>query len=381
MSVPKVFNYKIFSMDDLVFQLPTKSKDGTYVSRVYKQDERDCRILFQTPQLLAKDLIRTEPNHPSLSLSLENHHEDFINFLHAIDEYCIHFTARHSQSWFQKDFTPEIIDDFYQPTIKHAVCDDFSEQPYVEYGVPLYRKAPNINVYNDSRQLIQWSRIKEHVPVVAIVELKGLRFEQDKLICLWETVQLKASVGQNHVNLTECLHLNDSVQTPSHVDTPVLEVSKPTHPPNPPNSPNPSPSSKITSEAEVPRDNQDNQKNQKNQKTKKTENPPCSDDDGSLDDKDVSPTAPISKDSPDPLRSTTGSPRGSLQEAGSMPAKAESVVPQEGAYDRDVIDDDILKELAQGISINKQKMEDMSKQLNHLQEKANALQHFGISQR
>jgi hypothetical protein len=197
-------NYRGFESQKIKYQSPISSRGNTFVAKL-GCDDPSGRLLFQTPKLVTTTGIKVDSKGCHVDLVLSSDDKDFYDFFTGIDEYNISFTHQHANEWFKKTFPYEVIEDFYVPTVKYKQASDGSTHPCLTLRIPLHKRAPNINVYNDQREIIDWKRVKPGTSMVAIIELRGLKFLQRELVCDWEIVQLKASIEKSKVNLTSLL--------------------------------------------------------------------------------------------------------------------------------------------------------------------------------
>ena len=200
MSTP-LFNYKTFNVEDVNYEPPKLVRGSSFLAKI--NDKK--RLLFQTPKLLCVNQIEVDNKGCHLELQLTEEHSDFYEFLQKVDENNINYTHAASGDWFQKTFPYDIIDDFYIPTVKHKSTETIPNLNYIKIRIPTHKKEPNINIYDDKRDKIDWKRIQPGTQLIAILELKGLKFLQREVVCDWEIVQLKASIERSKVNLTKIL--------------------------------------------------------------------------------------------------------------------------------------------------------------------------------
>ncbi len=196
-----LFNYKTFNVDDIKYDTPKLVRGSSFLAKTHG----DKRLLFQTPKLTSINQIEVDNKGCHLELQLTEEHVDFYEFLQKIDENNIAYTQLESNNWFQKEFPYEIIDDFYIPTVKHKSTKSIPNLNFIKIRIPTHKKEPNINVYDDKRDKIDWKRIQPGTQLIAILELKGLKFLQREVVCDWEIVQVKASIERSKINLTKIL--------------------------------------------------------------------------------------------------------------------------------------------------------------------------------
>ena len=77
--------------------------------------------------------------------------------------------------------------------------------------------TPNINIYNNKRQKIDFKQITNGLNIICILELKGLKFLKQEVVCDWDIIQIKADINIKSLNLTKIL-LNKSVQNNKKTD-------------------------------------------------------------------------------------------------------------------------------------------------------------------
>ncbi len=196
-----LFNYKTYNVNEIDYEQPRLVRGNSFLAKT----QGNKRILFQTPKLMSINQIEIDGKGCHLELQLTEEDKDFYDFLQNLDEKNIGYTYGAASEWFNQDFSYEIIDDFYIPTVKHRSSEKVSNLNYLKVRIPTHKREPNINIYDSKRDKIDWKRIGPGTPLIAIIELKGLKFLQREVICDWEIVQLKAYIERSKVNLTKIL--------------------------------------------------------------------------------------------------------------------------------------------------------------------------------
>lgn len=196
-----LFNYKTYDVNEIDYEQPRLVRGNSFLAKT----QGNKRILFQTPKLTSINQIEIDGKGCHLELQLTEEDKDFYDFLQNLDEKNIGYTYGAASEWFNQDFSYEIIDDFYIPTVKHRSSEKVSNLNYIKVRIPTHKREPNINIYDSKRDKIDWKRIGPGTPLIAIMELKGLKFLQREVICDWEIVQLKAYIERSKVNLTKIL--------------------------------------------------------------------------------------------------------------------------------------------------------------------------------
>lgn len=201
-------------MSSIDFEDPVRIEENDqYLARATISncvEENSKRLFFQTPILKTKNSIQIEDGKCFLDVYLNNDSESFINFIHQLDQYNIENTHKSSINWFNQKFDPDVIEDFYVSTIRNFTPDPnnaVQEQPhtYIRLNIPIHKNQPYINIYNQDKEYIQAKRIKKDVPIIAILEFKGLSFLKNKFVCDINIVQIKAFIEKNKINLTHYL--------------------------------------------------------------------------------------------------------------------------------------------------------------------------------
>lgn len=342
MSVPTIYNFNTFSIPSIQFEEPTRIEEqNLYLARANIKNNSDTnsnRLFFQTPVLKTRSAIQMDDQGCWIEMYLENEHENFINFLHHMDEHNIKTTHTNSDRWFNQHFEPDVIEDFYVSTIRNHTPDgnDHSRpHTFIRLKIPTHRDKPYINIYDQNKDYISYSRIKPDMSVIAILDFKGLSFQKNKFICDVNIVQLKAFVEKNKVNLTSYLSEIDE-------ESKAKELSKI----NACDTDKPTPQKEIQLEP-VPEGNQSELSS------------------GSEEEVSVMPSE---LDHPYPVALSETIPQFSDPSSISDSEDIPSIMPEEGNYNKEVIDDDMIRELAQ--SKRKKHIHRLSKKVDRLQKDA-----------
>ena len=309
MSIPTIYNFNTFSIPSITFEDPVRIEENDqYLARAGISDcvdEASKRLFFQTPILKTKAGIKIQDGRCYLDVYLTNENESFINFIHHLDQYNIENTHKKSINWFNQTFDQDVIEDFYVSTIRnftpepnqntHQNTNQKQEQPhtYIRLNIPIHKNQPYINIYNQDKEYIQAKRIKRDMPIIAILEFKGLSFLKNKFVCDINIVQIKAFIQKNTVNLTQYLSEMDE-------------------------------ESKLKEQSKVVNDK-----------------PSLSSIDESL--------LPSKKDLLHDYTSVDQSKSSSISESDCLTSSSDdipSIMPVEGEYNKDVIDEDMLLELS-----------------------------------
>jgi hypothetical protein len=200
-----LLNYEEYNINELEYNTPKPSKGNVFLANIIGN-----RTLFQSPILKNMSGIAIDSKGCYIELELNENHISFINFLRKIDDFNVNYTCDNSLEWFNDKLPNEVIDDFYISTIQNKVFIDHKTgkktfKNIFKCRIPTLKKKPNINIYNNNREIVNWERLQENTDTVALIELKGLRFLNNQLICDWEIQQLKTIVKKSNINLTNIL--------------------------------------------------------------------------------------------------------------------------------------------------------------------------------
>ena len=193
-----VYNYNNYTFNDLNYDKPINRDDTHFIAPINSSN----RVLFQTPILLNVSDTNIVDNECKLELSIYKDDLSFIHFLDNIDKFNIETIYKNSKEWFDEEFSISDIKSFYIKTIK---------ENKVSFNIPINNNTPNINIYNNKRQKIDFTQITNGLNIICILELKGLKFLKQKVVCDWDIIQIKADINIKSLNLTKIL-LNKSVQ-------------------------------------------------------------------------------------------------------------------------------------------------------------------------
>lgn len=193
-----VYNYNNYTFNDLNYDKPINRDDTHFIAPINSSN----RVLFQTPILLNVSDTNIVDNECKLELSIYKEDLSFIHFLDNIDKFNIETIYKNSKEWFDEEFSISDIKSFYIKTIK---------ENKVSFNIPINNNTPNINIYNNKRQKIDFTQITNGLNIICILELKGLKFLKQKVVCDWDIIQIKADINIKSLNLTKIL-LNKSVQ-------------------------------------------------------------------------------------------------------------------------------------------------------------------------
>ena len=115
-----IIDYKKFDTNRLEYTEPTKVKGGSYVAAMkYRLDNNELSdVVIQTPRLLCNTGIVKSDTRSYLELEFDKEHWLFYEFITDIDDHNIVITEKNSESWFQKKFPLDVVEEFYKSPVK-----------------------------------------------------------------------------------------------------------------------------------------------------------------------------------------------------------------------------------------------------------------------
>lgn len=187
-----IIDFKTINISDISFSNPTKVKGGSYMSIPTYQGKK---IFIQTPRLLNTNGIIKTDNRSSIELDFDKSHWNFYEFITDIDDFNIIQIQKNSESWFNKEFPLDIVEEFYKSPVK---VGRGKRPPSLKLRVPMSRGQLSCSIYDKANQLIRYSDIPSKSKILSILCFSGLRFLKQQVICEWQPIQLKVFFTNNN---------------------------------------------------------------------------------------------------------------------------------------------------------------------------------------
>ena len=181
----EIVDYKTLDFNLLEFTEPEKNKSGSMVASA---QYNGTDLYIQTPRLMCSSLVKTD-NRCALDLEFDKSHGQFYEFITSIDDYSIIQIQKHSKKWFSKEFPLDVVEEFYKTPVK---IGRKSKPPSLKIKVPMAKGVPNLTVYDNKNNTIEFKRIKERTKVLTILKFIGLKFLKQQVICEWIPIQIKS---------------------------------------------------------------------------------------------------------------------------------------------------------------------------------------------
>jgi hypothetical protein len=202
-SVENIIDFKSIDITQISYSSPTKVKGGSYMSIPTYQGKK---IFIQTPRLLNNNGILKTDNRSSIELEFDKSHWNFYEFITDIDDFNIIQIQKNSETWFNKEFPLDIVEDFYKSPVK---VGRGKKPPCLKLKVPISRGEISCSIYDKGNQLIRYNDIPNQSKILCVLWLSGLRFLKQQVICEWHPIQLKVFFNNN--NPRPSYVINDSL--------------------------------------------------------------------------------------------------------------------------------------------------------------------------
>ena len=180
-----IIDYKKFNFDDLTFDAPIKTKNGSHIAFA-KYDSQN--VFIQTPRLKCNQIIKTDIR-CALELEFDKSHGEFYEYITSIDDYSIIQIQKNSKQWFGKKIPLDIVEEFYKTPVKVARKN---KPPSFKIKVPLSKGLPMCVIYNKLNKEIEFNRIKCGTKTLCVLKFIGLKFLKQQVICEWLPIQIKS---------------------------------------------------------------------------------------------------------------------------------------------------------------------------------------------
>lgn len=185
-----ILDYKELNLEDIYFSHPKKLKGGSYISEAFHKDSNNNtqRIFVQTPRLLNTTGIVKNDSRCYIELELDQTHYPFFKFITDLDDHNIINIQKNSLTWFNKHFPLDVVEEFYKTPIK---VGKNKSPPKLKLKIPVSKNSIVCNIYDESKNIIDFTSVKKSSKVICVMEFIGLRFLKQQVLCEWNPVQIK----------------------------------------------------------------------------------------------------------------------------------------------------------------------------------------------
>jgi hypothetical protein len=185
-SVKGIFDINV---QDICFDKPVKNKYGSYISNAYiKENNEKKEIFFQTDKITSLDGIICNETRSYIEIEFNNKNSNLYDFISSLEEHCIITTHKNSNFWFNQKFPLEVVDDFFKSSVKPARSNKL---PSIKFKIPISRKKITAQIYNQKKQLINYSNVLKNNNIKLVVKFEGIKFLKQQCLCELFVLQIK----------------------------------------------------------------------------------------------------------------------------------------------------------------------------------------------
>ena len=147
-------------------------------------------FLIQTGKLKCLNSIEEmkDKKSPYLEVEIPQGKFDMYDLFLSLDDQNIKTTVKNSEEWFKKELPLEAIDDMYKPITKGFKKNT---EPSIKFKLPIIKNKIHCTVYNQQKNSIDISEIKENDELILILHLKGLKVLKQHYLCDCYISQIK----------------------------------------------------------------------------------------------------------------------------------------------------------------------------------------------
>ena len=202
-----ILDYTKINPESIVFSEPKKVKGGSYMTEIkYRNNEGDdVPFIIQTPRLFSSEGIVRNDTRAHLELEFDKSHWPFYEFITNIDDHNIVIIEKHSEKWFTSKFPIDVVEEFYKTPVK---LGRGKNPPKLKIKIPVNRGELVCNIFDNVKNPISHHEVRKNNKVVCVMQLVGLRFLKQQVICEWVPLQIK--VCKESVNTNAEYIINDS---------------------------------------------------------------------------------------------------------------------------------------------------------------------------
>jgi len=221
-----ILDYSKINPESIVFSEPKKVKGGSYMTEInYRTEEgEDVPFIIQTPRLISSEGIVRNDSRAHLELEFDKSHWAFYEFITNIDDHNIVIIEKHSEKWFTNKFPIDVVEEFYKTPVK---LGRGKNPPKLKIKIPVNRGEIACNIFDNVKNHISYNEVKKNNKVVCVMQLVGLRFLKQQVICEWLPLQIKVckeSVSAKAEYMINDTYLSDYEE--NEPEAPLVEEQK-----------------------------------------------------------------------------------------------------------------------------------------------------------
>ena len=186
-----ILQVKDIDYSKITYTKPEKKGSFYYSSIGYSiNDKTQVPFYIQTPKMknlsIGPDIL--DKKNTVIMTELTKNDLSMYDCLLNIDQSNISKTFKHSQEWFGKELTSEIIQEMYKSSIK-AISKD--KNPTLNFKLPIIKNNIECTIYDQQRNYLTIDAIQPNIDVNFIIHIKGLKFLKQHYYCEYYVSQIK----------------------------------------------------------------------------------------------------------------------------------------------------------------------------------------------
>jgi hypothetical protein len=209
-----ITDYRNIDINQIELKKPEKIKGSYYSFAQYKGNE----IYIKTPMLTnITNIVKLDTRcYIELDLDISNEeNNEFYEFLSNFDDNNILKIHKESNSWFNKEFPLDIVEEFYTSPLKHK------NNPKLKLKVPVTKNKIDCSIYDKNNVSI--TNLNENNKVICLLKFCGLKFLSQQVISEWIPIQIKTNEIATQSNMEYLI--NDNFK--NNIESTEPELSEP----------------------------------------------------------------------------------------------------------------------------------------------------------
>jgi len=201
-----ITDYRNIDINQIELKKPEKIKGSYYSFAQYKGND----IYIKTPMLTnITNIVKLDTRcYIELDLDISNEEtNEFYEFLSNFDDNNILKIHKESNSWFNKEFPLDIVEEFYTSPLKHK------NNPKLKLKVPVTKNKIDCSIYDKNNVSI--TNLNENNKVICLLKFCGLKFLSQQVISEWIPIQIKTNEIANQSNMEYLINENFKNNTES----------------------------------------------------------------------------------------------------------------------------------------------------------------------
>jgi hypothetical protein len=194
-----ITDYRNIDINQIELKKPEKIKGSYYSFAQYKGND----IYIKTPMLTnLTNIVKLDTRcYIELDLDISNEeNNEFYEFLSNFDDNNILKIHKESNSWFNKEFPLDIVEEFYTSPLKHK------NNPKLKLKVPVTKNKIDCSIYDKNNVSI--TNLNENNKVICLLKFCGLKFLSQQVISEWIPIQIKTNEIANESNMEYLINDN-----------------------------------------------------------------------------------------------------------------------------------------------------------------------------